>query len=133
MVALTAACGLLLWLGQLAAAVLLVLAGLLFHALRQRDRRTRALAQQIAAGHLDEKIEVRSGAWGELSRAVNGLMQEQRVQVRLRTVLPAPLPAAALQALLGGQLPAAGGARMTAVLLVSCARRATPHATSTPP
>jgi hypothetical protein len=96
-VALALVSGLLLWLGQLAGAALLLLAGLLLHALRQRDRRARALARQIAAGRLDTKIEVGSGAWGDLSHAVNGLMQEQRVQVRLRTVLPTPLPAEALQ------------------------------------
>jgi class 3 adenylate cyclase len=126
-VALALVSGLLLWLGQLAGAALLLLAGLLLHALRQRDRRARALARQIAAGRLDTKIEVGSGAWGDLSHAVNGLMQEQRVQVRLRTVLPTPLPAEALQALLGGQFSTAGASRMTAVLLVSCASRATPE------
>ncbi len=124
-VALAAAIGLLLWLGQLAAAALLLLAGLLLHTLRQRDRRARTLARQITAGRLDEKIEVRNGAWGDLSRAVNGLMQEQRVQVRLRAMLPTPLPTEALQALLGGQLSSVGGPRMAAVLLVSCASHAT--------
>src|SRR5262245_36663156 len=112
---------LLFWLGQLAGAVLLPLVGLLLHALRHRDQRARMLAQQIGRGRLDEKIEVRTGAWGELSRAVNGLMQGQRVQERLRAALPTPLPTEAVQALLGGQLSTAGESRMTAVLLVSCA------------
>jgi class 3 adenylate cyclase len=79
------------------------------------------LARHIVGGRLDEKIEVRTGAWGDLSRAVNGLMQGQRVQERLRAALPAPLPAEAVQALLGGQLSTAGESRMAAVLLVSCA------------
>jgi hypothetical protein len=112
---------LLLWLGQLAGAVLLPLAGLLLYTLRQRDRRARQLAQQITYGHLDKKLEVRSGAWGDLNRAVNGLMQGQRVQKRLHDALPAPLPTEAVQALLGGQLSIAGESRTAAVLLVSCA------------
>src|SRR5262249_40952820 len=58
---------------------------------------------------------------GELGRAVNGLMQAQRVQERRRALLPAPLPAEALQVLLGGQLSTAGEPRMAAMLLVSCA------------
>ncbi|MFL5802610.1 MAG: hypothetical protein ACJ8CR_12825 [Roseiflexaceae bacterium] len=120
-VALATASILLLWLGQLAGAALLPLAGLLLHALHQRDRRARVLAQQIVGGRLDEKIEVRTGAWGDLSRAVNGLMQGQRVQERLRGAQPAPLPTEAVQALLGGQLSTAGESRMAAVLLVSCA------------
>jgi class 3 adenylate cyclase len=119
--ALAIATALLLWLGQPAGAALLPLAGLLLRALLQRDRRARALARQIASRRFDEKIEVRDGAWGELGRSVNGLMQAQRVQERLRAVLPAPLPAEALQALLGGQLSTAGEPRMTTVLLVSCA------------
>ena len=120
-VALATASILLLWLGQLAGAALLPLAGLLLYALRQRDRRARVLAQQIVGGRLDEKIEVRTGAWGDLSRAVNGLMQGQRVQERLRGAQPAPLPTEAVQALLGGQLSTTGESRMAAVLLVSCA------------
>jgi hypothetical protein len=123
--AIVIATALLLWLGQVAGAALLPLAGLLLRALLQRDQRVRALAQQIAAGRLDKKIEVRGGAWGELGRSVNGLMQAQRVQERLRAVLPVPLPVEALDALLGGQLSTAGEPRMAAVLLVSCAARPT--------
>src|SRR6185503_6617832 len=56
--------------------------------------------------------------------ALNGLLQEQRIERRLRAVLPAPLPEAALQALLEGQLPSAGEPRMVAVLVASCAAQA---------
>jgi hypothetical protein len=121
---LLAGAGLLLWLGQQAGAALLPLLGLLLVALRQRDQRARAMAQRIAADQLDAKIEVRRGAWGELDRAVNGLLQEQRIERRLRAALPAPLPEAAVRALLDGELPSAGEQHMVAVLVASCAARA---------
>jgi class 3 adenylate cyclase len=119
--ALLAGAALLLWLGQPTGAVLLPLTGVLAAALVRRDRRARELAQQIAAGRLDEKIEVRPGALGDLDRAVNGLLQAQRVEQRLRSVLPAPLPAAAVQALLSGQLATHSESRMVAILLASFA------------
>jgi class 3 adenylate cyclase len=121
---LIAGAGLLLWRGEVAGAALLPLFGLLLAELVLRDRRARALAQQLGAGRLDQKIEVRRGAWGELDRAINSLLQEQRIELRLRAALPAPLPEAAMQALLGGELPGAGAPRMVAVLLASCAARA---------
>jgi hypothetical protein len=119
-VGLLAGVGLLLWLGQPAGAVLLPLLGLLGAALARRDWRARSLARRIADGRLDEKIEIRPGAWGDLDRAVNGVLQKQRLQQRLREVLPSPLPADAMQALLSGVLPAAGEPRMVATL-VACA------------
>jgi class 3 adenylate cyclase len=114
----------LLWLGQTAGAALLPLTGLLLVVLRQRDRRARAIARRIADGQLSEKIEVRHGAWGELDRAVNGLLQEQRIERRLRAAQPAPLPDVAVRALLGGELASAGEPRMVAVLVASCTGRA---------
>ncbi len=122
--ALLLAAGLLLWTGQVAGAALLPLAGVLLLLLIQRDRRARAMARRIADGWLDEKLEVRPGAWGELDRAVNGLLQEQRIERRLRPAQPAPLPDAAVQALLGGELPDTGQPRMVAVLVASSAARA---------
>jgi class 3 adenylate cyclase len=118
---LVAGAGGLLWLGQPAGAVLLPALGLLLAALIRRDQRARALARRIADGRLDEKVEVRPGAWGDLDRAVNGLLQGQRLQQRLRAILPAPLPENAVQSLLNGRLPVAGEPRMVAVLLASCA------------
>jgi class 3 adenylate cyclase len=111
--------GLLLWLGQFAAAVLLIPAGLLIYALQQRDQYARTIAQQITTGNLNRKFEVNSGALGELSRAVNHLVQEQRVQMRRQSLQPTSLPSDVLQALMVGQLPSNGTTRMTAVLLVS--------------
>jgi hypothetical protein len=125
--ALLVAAGLLLWIGQAAGAALLPLLGLLLAGLARRDRRVRAMAQRIAAGRLHEKIEVRRGAWGELDHAVNGLLQEQRIERRLRAALPTPLPEAAVRALLDGELTGAGEPRMVAVLVVSCAVRAPLH------
>jgi class 3 adenylate cyclase len=111
----------LIWLGQPVGAVLLPALGVLIVALFRRDRRARTLARRIADGRLDEKVEVRPGAWGDLDRAVNGLLQGQRLQKRLRAILPTPLPENAVQSLLNGRLPAAGEPRMVAVLLASCA------------
>jgi class 3 adenylate cyclase len=109
----------LIWLGQIAAAALVPLIGLLCIAIERRNRRARVLAQMITSGRLVEKLEVQRGAWGELIRAVNGLLQEQRVQQRLRAALPAPLPLEAVQALLDGQLATSGRPRIAAVLLAS--------------
>jgi class 3 adenylate cyclase len=122
--ALIAGTALLLWLGQPAAAALLPLTGLLLEAVIRRDRRARALAHWITVGQFDQKIEVRRGSWGDLDRAVNGLMQAQRVQQRLRAVLPEPLPQEAVRALLSGGLATRGAPRTAAVLLASCAGRA---------
>jgi class 3 adenylate cyclase len=119
-----AAAMLLLWLRQPVGAALIPLIGLLLAKIERRNQYAHALAQQLAAGQLAEKLEVSSGGWGELSRAVNGLLQEQRVQQRLRLALPAPLPQEAMRALLGGTLPTSGKPRMTAVLLVSYAYQA---------
>jgi class 3 adenylate cyclase len=119
-----AAIALLVWLHQPVGAALIPLVGLLLRKIERRNQFAHALAQQLAAGELAEKLEVSSGGWGELSRAVNGLLQEQRVQQRLRLALPAPLPQEAMRALLGGTLPTSGKPRMTAVLLVSYAHQA---------
>jgi class 3 adenylate cyclase len=123
-VALLIAAGLLLWLGQVAGAALLPMIGFLLLMLSRRDQRAREIARRIADGQFDQKLEVRHGAWGELDRAVNGLLQEQRIEDRLRAAQPAPLPKAAVLALLGGELPSEGERRMVAVLVASCATRA---------
>lgn len=115
--ALAAAGVLFVWANQLAALALLPLLAALLGAIERRDRRAQELALRITDAH--EKIEVPSGAWGELARAVNDLLHERRVQQRLRDALPTPLPLEALHSLLGGDLLTAGQARQVAVLLVS--------------
>lgn len=110
---------LLIWAGQIAAALLLPALALLLRAVERRDQRARALAGRIAGDRLGEKIEVPHGAWGELARAVNGLLQERRVERRLREALPTPLPLEAVHSLLGGDLMTGGHSRPVAVLLVS--------------
>lgn len=114
----------LIWLGQIAAAALLPAIALLVRALDQRDRQARALARRIADGRLGEKVEVPHGPWGDLARAVNSLLQERRVERRLREALPEPLPLEAVQSLLGGDLVTEGNARLVAVLLVAAPVRA---------
>lgn len=116
--ALVGAAILLLWLGQPIAAALMPLVGLLLAEIERRDQRAQALARGIATGQTGQKIEVRSGEWGDLSRAVNGLLQERRVQQRLRAAQPDSLPPEGIKAFLGGSLPMAGQARMVAILLV---------------
>src|SRR5262245_12209406 len=110
--------------GQLAALALLPLIVLLLLAIERRDRRARALAARIADDRQVDKVEVPHGAWGDLARAVNGLLQERRVEQRLRAALPAPLPLEAVQSLLGGDLAAGGQSRPVAVLLVGAPIRA---------
>jgi class 3 adenylate cyclase len=118
------ATALLIWAGQFAAAALLALIVLLVRAIEQRDQRALALARLIGDDQPSEKIEVPHGAWGDLTRAVNGLLQERRVAERLRQALPAPLPISAVQSLLGGELLTVGQSRAVAVLLVSAPVRA---------
>ena len=91
---------LLIWSGQLAAAALLPLVLLLLRALDVRDHRAQELARRIADEQQVEKVEVPSGAWGELARAINMLLHERLVGQRMRDALPAPLPLEAVQSLL---------------------------------
>jgi class 3 adenylate cyclase len=114
----------LILIGQFAALALLPLIVLLLLALDRRDRRAQALAARIADERQFDKLEVPHGAWGELARAVNGLLQERRVEQRLRAALPSPLPLEAVQSLLGGDLAAGGQSRAVAVLLISAPVRA---------
>ena len=122
--ALGAAAVLLIWANQLAAALLLALIVLLVRAIERRDQRAQALARLIAGDQQGTKIEVPHGPWGELTRAVNGLLQERRVADRLRQALPAPLPITALHSLLGGDLITGGQSRPVAVLLIGAPTRA---------
>lgn len=115
---------LLLRFGQPLAAALVPLIGLLFAEIGRRDRRAHALAGRIAGGRLAEKIEVRHGEWGELSQAINGLLQERRIRERLRAVQPDTLPQEVAQAFLCGALPLGGQARHVAVMLVRHTARA---------
>jgi class 3 adenylate cyclase len=110
--------------GQYAAIALLPLIVLQLRAIDRRDRQARALAERIADDRQIDKVEVPHGAWGELARAVNGLLQERRVAQRMRAALPTPLPIAAVQSLLGGDLASGGQSRPVAVLLVSAPARA---------
>jgi len=114
----------LLLVGQLAALALLPLIALLLLAVERRDRRALALAIRIADDRQLDKLEVPPGPWGDLARAVNGLLQERRVTQRMRAALPSPLPLAAIQSLLGGDLAAGGQSRPVAVLLVGAPVRA---------
>ena len=117
--------GLLLFLaGQFVALALLPLIALLLLAVDRRDRRALALAVRIADERRFDKLEVPHGPWGDLARAVNGLLQERRVEQRLRAALPSPLPLEAVQSLLGGDLAAGGQSRPVAVLLVGAPVRA---------
>jgi class 3 adenylate cyclase len=108
----------LLLIGQFAALALLPLIALLLLAVDRRDRRAQLLAIRITDQRQLDKLEVPRGPWGDLARAVNGLLQERRVEQRLRAALPSPLPLEAILSLLGGDLAAGGQSRAVAVLLV---------------
>ena len=62
-----------------------------------------ALAKQIVAGELSSKVGVRTGAWGALCHAVNGLLQQQRLEQRIRSLSP-DLPQPVLNHLLQASL-----------------------------
>lgn len=117
-------------LGQLVAAGLALLVGALLVEIERRNARTIALARRIIAGQAMEKIEVSQGEWGELCRAINRLVQEQRLNERLRSATPIALPDDGVRALIDGKLPSSGEARTVAILLVGCrggARRLEPR------
>jgi class 3 adenylate cyclase len=114
----------LIFMRQFAALALLPLIALLLHAVDRRDRRALALAIRITDDRKFDKLEVPHGPWGDLARAVNGLLQERRVAQRMRAALPSPLPLEAVQSLLGGDLAAGGQSRPVAVLLVGAPVRA---------
>jgi class 3 adenylate cyclase len=118
------ASGLLFLSGQFVAVALLPVLALLLHAIARRDRRAQALASRIVDAEQVEKVEVPDGPWGDLARAVNSLLQERRVEQRLRAALPTPLPLEAVHSLLGGDLAAGGQSRPVAVLLVGAPARA---------
>jgi class 3 adenylate cyclase len=107
-----------LLIGQFAALALLPPIALLLLAVERRDQRAHAMAARITDERQFDKLEVPHGPWGDLARAVNGLLQERRVEQRLRAALPSPLPLEAIQSLLGGDLVAGGQSRAVAVLLV---------------
>jgi hypothetical protein len=106
--------------GQPLAALLVVIVGVLLADIEHRNARTRALAQHIVTGESLEKLEVPAGAWGDLCRAINRLVQEQRLQARLRTIAPQTLPDDGVRAFIDGTLPSAGETRAVAVLMLSC-------------
>lgn len=78
-----------------------------------------ALARQIVAGELLSKVEVRSGAWGALCHAVNGLLQQQRLEQRIRALSPA-LPQPVLNHLLQASLDDYESTFKATVLSISC-------------
>src|SRR5262245_7692264 len=94
-----------------AAALIPLIAGLLV-AIVRRDARAREIARRVVAGEPIEKLEVPGGAWGQLCRAVNGLLQERRTQQRLQEALPLALPEGALAALLNGSAATSGELRI---------------------
>jgi class 3 adenylate cyclase len=111
--------GFLVIVGQpVAAGLIPLIAGLLL-VIEQRNARAQALARLIDARQMIDKLEVPPGAWGDLSRAINGLMQERRVEQRIRSLSAAALPNDAIEALLNGGLRRAAEPRHVAVLLVS--------------
>jgi class 3 adenylate cyclase len=108
---------------QSVAALLVPLVAALAVEIVWRDARARVLAQQITTGQPSEKLEVPRGAWGDLSRAINSMVQQRRVQQRLQSAAPAGLPDAAVQAILSGELYGAHEPRMVSVLLLSAGRQ----------
>ena len=109
-----------LWLtNQQVAAGLVPLIAVLLVIIEQRNGRMRHLAHRIVSDQTIEKLEVPRGELGELCRAINGLMQERRIQQRLKSISPA-LPEDAIHALLNNTIPRPDEMRVVSVLLIRC-------------
>lgn len=104
---------------QRVAAELVPVIALLLVIIERRNARARLLAHRIMSDQNIEKLEVPHGEWGELCRAINGLMQERRIQQRLRLMSPA-LPDDAMHALLNNDIPRPDEMRVVSVLLIRC-------------
>ena len=115
-----AASTLLIALNQVLAALLVVVVGALVLELEQRNARARALAERLATRQALEKFEVPRGAWGELCRAINTIVQEQRTHDRLHAATPHTLADDSVRALIDGSSAGMGTQRTVAILLVSC-------------
>lgn len=115
-----AASTMLVALNQVLAALLVVVVGALVLELEQRNARARALAERLVAGQVLEKLEVPRGAWGELCRAINTIVQEQRTQDRLHAAAPHMLADDSVRTLIDGSSAGVGTQRTVAILLVSC-------------
>ncbi|MEF3275482.1 MAG: DUF3329 domain-containing protein [Chloroflexus sp.] len=55
----------------------------------QLFRAMRGLARQLQAGHFDSKLEVGTGAWGEVCHAINRIMQQWRAEQHMQRLQPA--------------------------------------------
>jgi hypothetical protein len=88
----------------LAGALLALLAVLLWERMRFLNW-MRRVTQRIEQRQMFEKVEVEAGVWGELCRAINGLLHEQHALRHRASLQPHSLPQSALAALLGGALP----------------------------
>jgi class 3 adenylate cyclase len=89
----------------------------------------RRLAQHIATGDFDAKLEVQEGAWGALCHSVNGLLQQQRLQRQAQTLLPI-LPTRALATMVNNSPNYNGLSHTLTVLIVGYAGSAGYHANS---
>ncbi|MBP1464971.1 hypothetical protein EYB53_004535 [Candidatus Chloroploca sp. M-50] len=67
----------------------------------------RSLTTVITDNRPEQKLEVATGVWGELAHALNRLLQEQRTEQQIRTLLPA-LPLAGALRLIDRQPPTEG-------------------------
>jgi hypothetical protein len=100
--------------GLAAALALLAIVGLGWERQRLEHDMDR-LAAHIRAGNFDNKLEVDSGSWGDVCHAVNGLLQQQRRERRLRRLVP-PLPLSVAEALSAAHWPGDGIRRPVVVL-----------------
>ena len=115
-----AASTLLVALNQVLAALLVVVVGALVLEIEQRNARARALAERLVTGRVQEKVEVPRGAWGELCRAINTMVQEQRTQDRLRVATPHTPADDGERTLIDCSVAGIDAQRTVAILLVSC-------------
>jgi hypothetical protein len=107
--------------GLAATLALLTIVGLGWERLRL-ERDMGALATHIRTGNFDSKLEVDRGSWGEVCHAVNGLLQQQRRERRLRRLVP-PLPLSVAEALSAAHWPGDGIRQPVVVLALGLQAR----------
>lgn len=96
----------------------------------QLNHAMRDLAARIATGDLDTKLEVQEGAWGTLCHAVNDLLQQQRRQHYVQTLVPT-LPSEAITTMLNKQRSPDGVLQSLTVLVVGYTHTSPPGASLT--
>jgi hypothetical protein len=113
--------------GQLLALALVLALSLLLGDRMRTRAWLRRIARRIEQRQPLAKLEVGRGTWGQLSRAINGLMQEQHSLLHRARLQPRALPTAALEYLYDETVPDEGWEREVAVLALGTREQGVPR------